>query len=278
MDGRRAKLRDGRWLGYADCGPSLGLPLFFFPGMPGSRLLAGPAEAAAERFGIRMVALDRPGIGLSDPKPERTIRDTASDVAELADILELDRFVVMGVSAGGPHALACASEMPHRVSRVALVSSVASAAGGAGPGEGTPASALRRAAQRAGEGGGRPPPGFMLREIDLASPPSDRRILARPDVRAQFVAAGEEAFRFGTQAVREEGRLTAGAWGFLPADVTVDVQLWHGEEDVTVPVEMARALAASLPRCHATFVPGAGHLWYFEHVGDVLSALRDGAR
>ena len=149
---------------------------------------------------------------------------------------------------------------PERVWRVALVSSLASPAGVTPRRQGAPASQLRpRMLKHAGDGGGRrPPPGFMLREMERASPPSDRRILTRPDVRELLLAAGEEAFRDGTQAVVDEGRLTAGTWGFRPADVVVEVLLWHGEQDVTVPVEAARALAAALPRCNAVFLPGAG--------------------
>ena len=280
VEAQRARLRDGRWLGYAGHGPRDGVPVFILPGMPGSRLLARHARRPADDLGLRIIALDRPGIGLSDPRPGRTLRDTASDVADIADLLEFDHFFVIGVSAGGPHALACALEMPERVCRVALVSSLASPAGVTPRRQGAPASQLRpRMLKHAGHGGGRqPPPGFMLREMERASPPSDRRILTRPDVRELLLAAGEEAFRVGTQAVVDEGRLTAGTWGFRPADVVVEVLLWHGEQDVTVPVEAARALAAALPRCNAVFLPGAGHLWHFEHVADVLSALTNGAR
>ena len=64
--------------------------------------------------------------------------------------------------------------------------------------------------------------------------------------------------------------------GFDPADVIVGGQLWHGEDDPTVPVEAARALAAALPRYRATVLPGAGHLWHFDHVDTVLSALGNG--
>ena len=68
-----------------------------------------------------MLALDRPGIGLSDPKPGRRVLDWADDAAEVAARLEITRFGVLGWSAGGPHALACAFRMPDRVMVVGLV-------------------------------------------------------------------------------------------------------------------------------------------------------------
>ena len=75
---------------------------------------------------MRLIAPDRPGFGESSFKPGRTIGAWADDVVQLADRLGLDRFALLGVSGGGPYALACAARMPDRVSRVALV-------GGLGP-------------------------------------------------------------------------------------------------------------------------------------------------
>jgi pimeloyl-ACP methyl ester carboxylesterase len=69
------RLRDGRLLGYARYGDPNGTPVFYFHGFPGSRLEARLADAVASRNGVRVIALDRPGSGLSDFKPARTIGD-----------------------------------------------------------------------------------------------------------------------------------------------------------------------------------------------------------
>src|SRR5438309_1811387 len=110
------KLRDGRTLAYAEYGDPAGTPVIFFHGTPGSRLMAAPAWKD-ESLGLRIIAPDRPGFGLSTYRPNRTILNWASDVAELADALKLDKFIVAGVSGGGPHSLACAHELPDRVLR-----------------------------------------------------------------------------------------------------------------------------------------------------------------
>ena len=65
--------------------------------------------------------MDRPGIGGSDPKPGRTVAGWPADVEELAEHLGLDRFVVSGWSAGGPHALACAHALGQQVDAVGLL-------------------------------------------------------------------------------------------------------------------------------------------------------------
>ncbi len=71
--GETLRLEDGRLLGYAVYGDPEGWPIFYFHGFPGSRLEAQLADRVAARMGIRLIALDRPGFGLSDFKPRRTI-------------------------------------------------------------------------------------------------------------------------------------------------------------------------------------------------------------
>jgi pimeloyl-ACP methyl ester carboxylesterase len=77
------------------------------------------------RLGIRLIAIDRPGVGLSSFQPNRRLSDWPADVDALADELELVRFSVLGYSGGGPYAAACAARIPQRLIAAAMVSSVA---------------------------------------------------------------------------------------------------------------------------------------------------------
>ena len=99
-------LKDGRCLGYVEFGDRFGSPVFYFHGYPGSRLEAGLANDYAMRHNIRLIGIDRPGYGNSDPKPGRRLTDWANDVTELADRLAIKRFAVLAVSGGGPYAAA----------------------------------------------------------------------------------------------------------------------------------------------------------------------------
>ncbi len=110
-------LPDGRRLGYAEYGDPEGWPLMFFHGTPGSRVMARFAAPKAREMGVRLIAPERPGFGLSDFKPQRQLLDWAEDVRELAEVLNLERFAVAGVSGGGPYVAACAWKMPARLSR-----------------------------------------------------------------------------------------------------------------------------------------------------------------
>jgi pimeloyl-ACP methyl ester carboxylesterase len=118
-------LPDGRRLAYAEYGAPAGTPVFFFQGTPSSRLMH-PDEDVTRDLGVRLIMADRPGFGLSDPKPGRTLLDWPDDVVALADALGIDRFGAVGVSGGGPYTAACAYRIPHRLTAAAIV-------GGSGP-------------------------------------------------------------------------------------------------------------------------------------------------
>ena len=119
------QVSDKRRLAYAEYGEPDGAPVLLFHGLPGSRLSWGLIPGSPFPPGLRIIAPDRPGYGRSDPKPGRTVLDWADDVAELADVLEIEKFAVLGVSGGGPGALACAWKMPERLTSVGVVSSPA---------------------------------------------------------------------------------------------------------------------------------------------------------
>ena len=113
---------DGRRLAYTEWGLPDGKPVLCFHGTPGSRLWC-PDEEATSAARVRLIMPDRPGIGRSDPLEGRTLADWPKDVEALADALQISSFAVVGVSAGGPYAAACAALIPGRLSGVALVSS-----------------------------------------------------------------------------------------------------------------------------------------------------------
>jgi hypothetical protein len=85
------RLNDGRTLGYAEFGDPAGRPIFVFNGSA-SRLFHPIDPAVDSAAGARIITVDRPGLGLSDFKPRRTLLDWADDIRELADSLEIERF------------------------------------------------------------------------------------------------------------------------------------------------------------------------------------------
>ena len=120
------ELEDGRKLGYIDIGEKDAKPLFHFHGFPGSRLEATViTELDTENINIRVIAIDRPGMGLSDFQKDRSLLNWPDDVVELADFLGIDKFIVEGNSGGAPYAAACAYKIPERLYSCGIISGLA---------------------------------------------------------------------------------------------------------------------------------------------------------
>lgn len=279
----RLQLRDGRRLGYMDCGDPLGQPVFLFHGLPGSRLQGHPDRSIASSLGIRLIGVDRPGFGLSDHQAGRTLLDWPDDMEALADYLGLARFAVLGISGGGPYAAACAWKIPDRLTTAALVS-------GVGPLDDAMLNSMplhnRTLLLLAKKGQWllRPPgavlvffarhwPDKYLSTMNAHLPPVDRVIFTRPDVQAMIREDMAQAFRNGSRAAIRDIVLLTRPWGFALQDISVPVQLWHGERDTTVPVRMGHDLADSIPQSQAHFVPDAGHFLFIDRWRQILTGL-----
>lgn len=279
------RLRDGRRLGYAEYGDPLGSPVLFFHGLGTTRVICPPDDGTALREGIRLVAVDRPGIGISDRRPRRRLLDWPTDVVQLADQLGIERFAVVGWSGGGPYAAACGYVLPHRVRKVGMVSSPA-------PLSGVPeADYLLRFHRTAARAAGRAPwmirlalwhwgrpqrrdPERFFEESFAAMHPSDRSILAEPALRLAMIENSGELYRQGGRGLYDEALVLARRWGFDAADLRVPVHVWHGEMDDTVPVRMAHYMASRVPGCSATFYPHDGHHLLYRRWPEILAALR----
>jgi pimeloyl-ACP methyl ester carboxylesterase len=281
--GETVVLRDGRRLGYSEYGSRDGTPGFYFHGHPGSRVEARLANKAARQAGVRVIALDRPGYGLSDFQPGRTILDWPRDVADVADTLGLSRFSVIGASGGGPYALACAYALPERIARAGVIS-------GVGPYSAPGATDGMRWRNRIGfQLGGRFPPLARLimrsmerqlrrrpeRTLDAvvqAMSTADAEIARRPEVRRVLADVLAEAFRQGSRGAALDVVLLGRPWGFNLDAIEPPVFLWQGDADTLVPAAMGRFLAEQIPNCHATVYTGVGHL-LVDHMPEIVRAF-----
>ena len=273
MTDKTIRLPDGRHLGYAEYGDPQGMPLLFFHGTPGSRLRLSHIDPLARDVGVRVVAPERPGLGLSDFQPKRTLLDWARDVEVLADRLHLGRFATMGISSGGAYVAATAYKLPDRVTKAALISA-------GGPPTLPDATRGMRFTDRLGVVLARSGPwavSLMMRNIARGTnnperfrkqfmsrlPPVDVATLQRDEVWNQRLADFREAFRHGTRGASWDLVLVARPWGFRLEEIQIPTSLWHGEVDTTIPIALAHAVARAIPNCQATFVPGEGHLSLF---------------
>jgi pimeloyl-ACP methyl ester carboxylesterase len=285
-DGTTVLTVDGRRVAVAEYGDPAGRPVFLLHGIPASRLGNGFADRPARERGARVIAPDRPGIGGSAPLPGRTIGGYAHEVTALADALGIDRFAVVGYSAGAPYAIAAAAGAADRVRAVALMAGAGPVADRDGARDGMAASDLqmldlsvrnpRRAARILRVQGlvTRIAPGLALRSIAGELSAADRAALAGGTGRSTL-RSFVEAMRQGGGGVVADYRLYAGVWDVAWANVTVPVEIFQGDADGFVPMHHAEDFVARLPSGLGRLHPlaGVGHISITARFGDILDAV-----
>ena len=279
------RLRDGRSLAFAEWGAADGDPLLAFHGAPGSRLWCPddfqPGKTTTEA-GVRLITVDRPGYGRSDPRPAHRVVDWADDVAQLLDALEIDRCPVVGVSAGGPYALACGARLQDRVTRLGSIGGVAPAYHVPGMWEQMPEdrrAMLERAAEDpfAAIDDARERSSWLADDPDSVAdasgwPEVDRWLAGDPALRAPLIGFIREAGRQGVDGHAWDQLAIALPWGFEVSEVQVETWLWQGEEDSIIDRAEFELLCREIPQSHCVLYPGEGHLLR-GHWGEVYGAL-----
>jgi pimeloyl-ACP methyl ester carboxylesterase len=266
---KKVSLPDGRTLAYAEYGDPAGHPLIWCHGNPGSRREADLLEPILlQRLGVRAIVPDRPGIGLSTWRAQRQLTEWPTDLAALTAAIHVERFALVGISAGAPYALACARVMPHRITRAGIIS-------GLGPFDALDAVARRKQASQyfalarrsywlvrgmvwMMEQGLRQPDNLMA-QVMANLPPADQTALSDPRTRQSFLNMLHEALRQGSRGLAWDAVLVARPWGFDLRELKLPVTLWHGDADRNAPLTMGGAMAEQLPNSHFHILPGEGH-------------------
>ncbi len=280
---------DGRIVGYAEYGDPDGMPVFGFHGTPGSRLMFRIADRPARELGLRLIAPERPGYGISSYQRGRTLASNASDINALADHLGIDRYAVAGVSGGGPYAVACAALSPDRVTALGLVSPVGPVSGSNGaPQIGPGHHLIFRLSPRVplllwpfftfGRAAFRHAPLGIYGFLMSRAAPSDWKILARADVRRNLVQGVAEGLRPGVKGGLQEMALFSRPWNLPFEAIRAPSILWQGTADRNVPANAAFHLGELIPGCEVHRLKGAGHYWIFDNIRLVLDRLARAAR
>lgn len=270
-------LPSDRTLAYTEYGSPDGTPVLVFHGTPGSRRLAKLFDDAARSHGIRLLAFDRPGYGLSSPWPERTVRDTARIVTPVLDDAGIDTAGVVAFSGGAPYAFVRAATQPARIDRLDVV------AGATPPrltdeqpavqrllgGLATTTPRLLRAAFRVQLWlARRRDPSFVVGQYTTGDAADAVPEHAAKIVREDFL----EAFANHRRGAVTELRYAAGDWNVAFDDIDVGVRLWHGTDDTNAPLAAVRRLESELPNAELRVRSGADHLQtLLRSVPDVLA-------
>lgn len=270
-----------RTTGVCEYGDGTGKPIFYFHGFPGSRrdgeLLNFSKHGSDRNF--RIIALDRPGIGLTEYSATRSLLDIGDDIARLADKLQIKDFSVAGFSGGGPYALACAFKLAERIRSVGLIGSM-------GPLDHKEArrdnamfvprqvaivrkiiaSQIRKRLRKDCD--------RMVRNMIRALPKPDREYFFTGNNLQKMSALFHDNFKDGTGAFLKEADIYRQPWGFELSQLKVPVQLWHGTVDRNVTLSTARRLASELRDCRTHFIKDEGHFSLpGKHFAEILTSL-----
>lgn len=277
------ELADGRDLAYACFGAPDGAPVVHLHGGLSSRWEGALYDGAARAAGIRLISVDRPGIGGSGPQPGRTVQSFTADVAALIAHLELGGTGVMGVSGGAVYALACAHALPGTIRAVTVLVGLADVTDEAIRAQLSPAvrglfgllpgtflplrAALLSAALMLRAPGARRwvRPWLRLLGASIGElSPADRRALEHPRLTHLLKTLPAEALQAPYAGLgagpAADVRLLMQPWTVPLHEIAQPVRLWYGGDDRITPAFMGEHLRRQLPNATLQVVEGQGHI------------------
>jgi pimeloyl-ACP methyl ester carboxylesterase len=257
-------------------------------GTPGARRqIPDAARIAAEELDIRLIGIDRPGVGSSTPHLYTQIGDWVEDFEQVLESMGIDRFAMLGLSGGGPYVLAAAHAMPERMKVAGILGGVVPTMGPDAADGGVVSLAARfnsaLTALRTPLTWGltglvwslRPFASPGLRVYARLSPPGDRVVFAREEIRAMFIDDLLLGSKLGLRAPVFDIVLFGRDWGFSVRDIKVPVHWWHGDADHIVPLRHAEHLVSLLPDAQLYVRPGESHLGTLIAAEEILATLMD---
>lgn len=221
--------------------------------------------------GLRILAPDRPGIGASTFQPGRKLLDWPPLLAQLADLLGISNFSILGISGGGPYVLACAHAISGRIAAAGIICGAPPVYQFSDRRDLHPTYRLLRAVRRfapwvmppffsiAGKASGLPQGHPLVRGFLRTLPAVDRAALAAPGAYDSVARSFQDAIANGTRPLIVDGDIYYDDWRIDLAAITFPVRFWHGECDRNIPVRMAREVTGRLPNARAKWYPGEGH-------------------
>ncbi|KAL5620896.1 hypothetical protein FOBRF1_004142 [Fusarium oxysporum] len=292
-----ATLADGRKVSYAVYGAQDDdAPTFFYlHGFPGSHHEGYVINTTAAQYGVRVIAPTRPGYGDSTFQKNRRILDYPKDILELADILSIKQFAVLGVSGGGPYAIACLKDLPPdrlvgigtaagvmpmsfstqgMLSMTRLMFKIAPYA------TGILGWITDRVLGNTARDTKHPEKLEEMMDKDIsARSASDKDVWeTHPDLRKSLGRATREAMKQGGYATAWEARLFGSDWGFKLEDVKVEkgrMIMWHGDLDVNVPIGVSEKAVQLMPGAELRVMKGESHMSLMTRVDEFTVAMQD---
>ena len=279
------QLSDGRNLAYSEYGDLNGEPVFHCHSIFGSRLeLALDADKISKQKNVRLIVLDRPGYGASDPYPKTSFTIWSKDLVQLADYLKIEKFSLTGYVMGGNYALACAHELPERVKRVASISHGMMPESLSDYKRFVPFYRMNiRLAKYMPKAywlissilikGALNDTDSFVKQVGENLSQTDRSLMESKSFKAEFVTSLKEAFLQGGKACSQEMVEFTHDCSFPLSNINVPVDIWHGSKDNNQPQVLSERFAEHIKDTRIHIVEGHGHYMFFTHWAEILDKL-----
>lgn len=281
---RSVHLKDGRQLGFAEYGDPSATPIFYFHGFPGSRLEAGRFHEIAVVNKLRLIGIDRPGMGLSSIDKKRSILSWPSDVESLANFIGVEKFSIVGHSGGAPFVAACAYSIPQRLNGAAIVSGMApmnkpESIVGMPHSQRVVTSLIKTIPWLANVMMNLTwmmlkKPNKAMKQMIMQLPEVDQVIFRDPEMSKAIINSTIEAFRNGASGPAYEMRLLFKPWEFDLENIKFPMTIWQGTLDTQVPLSHAKIYANLIPDSHLKIVENEGHHSLLKnHIEEILRGV-----
>lgn len=279
------QLSDGRNVAYAEYGDPDGEPIFHCHSVLGSRLeLAFDAREISEQKSVRLIVMDRPGYGASDPEPKTNFINWVKDLVQLADHLNIEKFSLTGYAMGGIYALACAHEIPERLKKVTVISACMAPES---PSDFENIIPLYKMNYRLAKHipkvygllsavlvkGVLSDPASFFEQFSAKLDEADRNIMYSENFKTGMFDALKEGFRLGGKASSRDVVQLMHDWSFNLSDINIPINIWHGSCDYHVPLVLGERFTEHIKNTKLHIKEEQGHYMFYTHWSEILDDL-----
>lgn len=273
------QLQNGRRLAWYEWGSVDDIPVLFCTGAGMSGWLGFGANILPE-LGLRLIAIDRPGLGLSEPHLHKTLSSWVDDTQEFIQANHLQDVLAVGFSQGAPFAFALAGK--NLVKAIAIVS---------GQDELTHprvrpllhpdveriiAAVEENAVEFEQSFAQMVTPDGLWQLIINMSAECDRLLYESDIFREAYQQALKEGFSQGPQGYVRDFVNAVSSWPVALESITIPVDLWYGGLDTSTvhSPDFGATLALRLPNASYTLDPKAGGSILWTRARDILVKLK----
>ena len=279
------QLADGRNLAYAEYGDLNGEPVFHCHSVLGSRLEQSfNAAKISEQKATRLIVIDRPGYGASDPDPKTSYINWVKDLVQLADHLYIEKFSLTGYAMGGVYALACAHEIPERLKNIALISTCMAPESSTDYENIVPLYKMNyRLAKFIPKvysllsavlvKGVLSDPAAFFKQFSEMLEQDDKDILNSEAFKTEMFAALKEGFRQGGKASSRDVVQLMHDWSFELSEINIPIDIWHGKHDYHVPLALGKRFTEHIKNTRLFIKEEQGHYMFYTHWSEILDEL-----